>query len=956
MTNLGTATGQVNINTIGIENAAVSIRRAGTGLVAFGGLLTGGLVAATSAAAGFETRISELRAVTAAGEDQITLLRDAALDLGNKGPFGPKEVADAFVELAKAGITAEEIINGVGVATINLAKAGDLPIARAAEIASNTMRTFGLTIQDTAKIADILVGASNASTINIDDLATSLKYVGAVAKAQGITLNDTATALAELGNAGIKGSTGGTVLRRILLELNPTTKPAIKALKDLGIIAEDGSNAFFDEAGNAKDLGTIFQILKEHTNDLTRAQKVQVLETVFGARAVAGALHLVEGGAEAFSAMEAEIGKSDAATAAAARLDNLEGSIRKFKAAVETFLVESGSPFLDALQKIVDGATKLVQALDKVPTPIITITLLLLAMLGAISIISGTILLTIFPILALANALRGLPIAFQAISAAMTIFRAATVGAFLTSISSMLSATVSFNFVLGATAVTITTTVGVILAIIAVIALLAIGFVILYKKSETFRRGIHAIGNFFQDLPGNIVDAWLVLAGFFDRLWDGILRGAKAVLDWMRSNWDIILTILTGPFGAAVLIIRRFGDDILNFLKEIPGFFGDVASAIGGFFAALPGKVASAVTGFIGDTSSALADWATNMLETVVKVMSQIPSKVAYSLGFVLGKIARILVLMPYYMVKYGKEFLEAAISFAAKAVTIIVFQMKNLAAKALGELIALPGRIRNLLIQIVKHAIQFAADFVRVAVNLGKSFLNFIVDGLKALPGLVKDIFTQVLQTVVTAATSIFNNLVAIGKNIANAVVEGIKNIPGQIFNIFDSARKHVINFSVDIFNDAKHFAAELVRGVVEGIKALPDLIWEAFKKGLDKIKSGFKSAFDTAKGWAGSLWEGFKDGAGIKSPSYIEKATTAMVENVKKDFAQLKKEAHSVGAAMAPVVTPQKGVGGVGVSNNNTAIGATNTINIFNPERQAAEDSLFNTMLKVSYLGLGA
>src|SRR5580765_6472812 len=100
--NLGTARGLIDIDTSGIDAAGRKLTSAGRQMLGFGTLLTGGFVTAVKTAADFEKEISTIQAVTAAGADEIDSLRQAALDLGSKGPFGPTQVAEAFVELAKA--------------------------------------------------------------------------------------------------------------------------------------------------------------------------------------------------------------------------------------------------------------------------------------------------------------------------------------------------------------------------------------------------------------------------------------------------------------------------------------------------------------------------------------------------------------------------------------------------------------------------------------------------------------------------------------------------------------------------------------------------------------------------------------------------------------------------------------------------------------------------------------
>lgn len=60
---------------------------------------------------------------------------------------------------------------------------------------------------------------------------------------------------------------------------------------------------------------------------------------------------------------------------------------------------------------------------------------------------------------------------------------------------------------------------------------------------------------------------------------------AENVLNWLKANWkEALLLVFTGPFGAIVLAFHRWGDQILDFFKSLPGkvwnLMKDVGSAM----------------------------------------------------------------------------------------------------------------------------------------------------------------------------------------------------------------------------------------------------------------------------------------------------------------------------------------------------------------------------------------
>lgn len=137
------------------------------------------------------------------------------------------------------------------------------------------------------------------------------------------------------------------------------------------------------------------------------------------------------------------------------------------------------------------------------------------------------------------------------------------------------------------------------LIIIAITALIA-GFVLLYTKVDWFREGVDAM-----------VDG--VVAGF-----NWILDMVKSVFDWVKTNWPLLLAILTGPFGVAVLLITKNWDTVKdaarvaidtvrNIVAAVTEFitrpFRDAYAWVKGIIDGIPGVFRSMVSG----VSSALS-------------------------------------------------------------------------------------------------------------------------------------------------------------------------------------------------------------------------------------------------------------------------------------------------------------------------------------------------------------
>ena len=279
------------------KKSAASLGKIGTVAGRAGLVIAAGLGAGVAAAANFEQRLSAISAVSGATSGEMDKIRAKALQLGKDTAFSAGESAQAMEELIKAGLSVDDVLNGAADATVALAAAGEVALPEAAAISANAMNQFGLSAKDMVGVTDDIAGAANASAIDVSEFGMSLQQVGAVANLAGVSFHDTATAIALMGNAGIKGSDAGTSLKSMFSRLQPTTKKQADLFKELGIITEDGTNKFYDQAGNLKSLDKVSGILQNSLKGMTAQQKQATLQTLFGSDAIRAAAVLSKSGA-----------------------------------------------------------------------------------------------------------------------------------------------------------------------------------------------------------------------------------------------------------------------------------------------------------------------------------------------------------------------------------------------------------------------------------------------------------------------------------------------------------------------------------------------------------------------------------------------------------------------------------------------------------------------------------
>lgn len=415
-------------------NAFNQARPAALLLSAAGAAIGVGLFEAVKVAASFDQAMADVRAVMSPTEAQNfgVALSDLAVRLGRDTVFSAREAAAGIGELIRAGISAPDVLNGAAAAALNLAAATGISVSDAATVAAQTMNAFGKTAEQLGGVVDTLAGTANATAATMSDLKFGLEVVSATAQTMGLSFEDTSAAIGLFVSAGQNGSTAGTGLRQMLLELIPNTKPAAAEMRKLGIITADGSNAFFDAAGHVKSLADISGILQHALAGMSDEQKIAALNTLFTRDAINSASILARTGAEGINTLTDAISKISAAETARTRLGTLTGALNNLGSSFETVQIIIGKFFEPSVIAAATAARGLLDSISNMSPMAQQAATALIGAAGAIaSVLGGTVLL--LPLIravvvsfgAMARVLVGLSPVLLAIGAATAFFVAA---------------------------------------------------------------------------------------------------------------------------------------------------------------------------------------------------------------------------------------------------------------------------------------------------------------------------------------------------------------------------------------------------------------------------------------------------------------------------------------------------------------------------------------------------
>lgn len=124
--------------------------------------------------------------------------------------------------------------------------------------------------------------------------------------------------------------------------------------------------------------------------------------------------------------------------------------------------------------------------------------------------------------------------------------------------------------------------------------------------------------------------------------WDTITAAVGSVIGWIRDNWKTLLAILTGPIGLAVLAISRHWDTINAGIAAMKNWIRAQVDGIVSFFVALPARIRGPVAAgwaFIRTGISAAKTWVAARVNDIVATFRRLPGRIGSALARVAATI-----------------------------------------------------------------------------------------------------------------------------------------------------------------------------------------------------------------------------------------------------------------------------------------------------------------------------
>lgn len=536
--------------------------------------------------------------------DQADMLNQAMKDAASNSTFGMSDAANATLNFARAGLTAEEAAAALAPA-MNLAagEGGNLDTVSAGLVA--TINGFGGSFSEAGHYADVFANACNNSALDVDSLSNAMSVAAPVFSAAGYSINDAALYMGVMANAGIDAEQAANSLKTGFARLVDPPKEAADAMEQLGISVTNSD-------GTMKDSTQIQKELHDAFGQLSDSEQIAAASAIFGKNQMAPWLALINTAPadvdELSTALDEEGTSSEMASA---MMSGFGGSLEKLKSSVDVLATSFGEALAPTIQKVADFIQGLVDKFNSL-TPAQQQTIaqigLFLAALGPVIAIVGGIISVIGTV----------------VGAIGTIITAVTAAAGVLSAGG--TAAGALAAAIAALGGPVTVVVGIIVGLIAVGGLLIANW-------DTVKA---AAASIWESIKTTIVNVMTSIKTTLTTVWEAIKTTITTVLNTIKTTittvfnavkttvttiWNAIKTAITTVVNAIQTVITTVWNAIKTTVTT-------VVSAIQTTITTVWNAIKSTITSVLDAIKSTITEAWNTAKSTVTSVVDGIKSTV----------------------------------------------------------------------------------------------------------------------------------------------------------------------------------------------------------------------------------------------------------------------------------------------------------------------------------------
>lgn len=776
-----------------LHQVGSSIQDVGQSMMAVGAGISAGLGLAIKSAGDFEQAVVDLGAVMGRQYGQMQDLSNIAREFGRTTTSSATEAAQAMQLVASYGYEEASVLKQHTAVALKLATAQSYDLNMTTEILISTMKNFQKQGYSSAKVADILVQASNKSSASMEKFRYSLKYVAPIANTLGMSLEDMVAQMSMLYDAGLSAETVGTSLRGIWESLvNPTNK-AKEVLEKYGLTLDEVNP-------KTQDMADILDRLK--------GMKAQDLFQVFGVESAPAIMAMLDQGSQKLRQLRKDYENAGGALDKQynTKMKTFNNQMKIAKNNLQDVAIEIGNQLLPLATQLAQKIQQLAhwfQSLSPETKKMIAYTLLwtsgLLTLGGTTLFVIGTIIRIIRVVKEFSHSMKGI-LQLAGITRALkglgTVFGMLKNG--FMSVLRVLGIVVRFLF---------TNPIGIAITII-------VGLLIL------------------------LYEAWT-------NNWGGIQQKTQAVWNWLVNVFNSISNSIGQFINSVVTWFQNF--DLMATLQSAWGGLVQWASSI---WSSIKNTIYNFLLGILMDTGQTSAQARQTLVNAWNNIKIFINAILTVIYWVTVGWVIKLWQFMITGMVWIKNAIIQGWTQIKAWLAPYLN-GLKQLINSAWNTIKSWTASFLNWLRPIWSSTWNFIKSFTMGAWNVIKSVISVSTKVMSALIKgalmIIKAIWNSVWAGIKAYATSIWNSI----KTIIKSAINIIKNIIALAINLiagnWRQAWNNVQNIARNAWTIIKTIVTGGLKAVISAMRSFISTAWSSGKALMDAFARGIKSAVGT-------------------------------------------------------------------------------------------------------------
>ena len=526
-----------------IEDAGRGIQSVGKGLTTY---VTAPIVAAGTASfmnyADVDKTLTLANKTMGNTEEQAQSLSNAMQEAARNSIFGMNDAAQAALNYARAGLTAEEAAAALAPA-MNLAagEGGDLDTVSAGLV--GTIRAFGGSMDEASHYADVFANGCNNSALDVNSLAENVADAGNVFRTAGYSVEDLILYMGIMANRTIPANEAATALSSSFARLVKPPKEAAMAMDKINFSVTNMD-------GSLKSSRQILEELHDKFKDLSEAEQIATASAIFGKNHYDKWLALIGTAPEEVEKLSQALRKSGTTDEMSnAMMTGTGGSIERLKSSIDVLSYSFGEltanyiqPLIDKLQEIVDK----IQALDPETKDAVIKMAAVAAAVGPVLVVIGSLVVGIGKLI---WAVGKIKTAFAGFSGA-------------SAVSAELAAADGAATGLGASLMSLLGPIALVAAAVAVWA---------YNWEEIKEAGslfVERTKEHLETLKNDWIEAFEIIKAYAEPAWEEMKQKFTLFLEGMKIGATIAWDYIQGQFQAKIDFIKGIVDGGFSFIYE----------------------------------------------------------------------------------------------------------------------------------------------------------------------------------------------------------------------------------------------------------------------------------------------------------------------------------------------------------------------------------------------------